>query len=227
MESKNIKELDKQEFSNVRILVDLPEYDIEKDTRLLMPFSYYQHYGLMNRNGDVVVEPKYDRILDSCHNTSDVVRVGLYYTYGFNRETKEPSTYLGTKWGLIDSDGNFILEPNYKGIGVSDDNRTLTLRHMDGQYEVVTIDGEVIIPKGKYHWVDTSEKGLIRVNSFIGEEKKWGIIDASGNIILPLQYSNIWNFVGKKREWITIEVIDEHGNKRVGSFNLKTHKADF
>ena len=227
MESKNIKELGKQEFSNVRILVDLPEYDIEKDTRLLIPFSYYQHYGLMNRNGDVVVEPKFDRILDSCHNSSDVIRVGLHYTYGFNMATKGPSTYLGTKWGLIDSDGNSILEPNYKGIGVSDDKKILTLRHMDGQYEVITIDGIVIIPKGKYPWVDTSEKGLIRVNSFIDEDKKWGIIDASGNIMLPLRYSNIWNFVGKKREWITIEAIDEHGNKRVGSFNLKTRKADF
>ena len=130
MESKNIKELGKQEFSNVRILVDLPEYDIEKDTRLLIPFSYYQHYGLMNRNGDVVVEPKFDRILDSCHNSSDVIRVGLHYTYGFNMATKGPSTYLGTKWGLIDSDGNSILEPNYKGIGVSDDKKILTLRHM-------------------------------------------------------------------------------------------------
>lgn len=225
MESKNIKELGKQEFSNVRILVDLPEYDIEKDTRLLIPFSYYQHYGLMNRNGDVVVEPKYDRILDSCYNESDVVRVAQYYTYGFNRSTKEPSTYLGTKWGLLDSSGNLMLDLNYKEIGVSDDNRILTLRHMDGQYEVITIDGKVIIPKGKYPWVDTSEKGLIRVNCFIGEEKRWGVLDTNGNIVLPLRYSNIWNFVKKKRERITIESIDEHGNKRVGSFNLITREA--
>lgn len=227
MTSNKIAEFNNQELSNVRILVDLKEYDIEKDTRLLIPFSYYQHYGLMNRDGEIVVEPKYDRIFNSCHNDSDVVRVALYYTYGFNRSTKEPSTYLGIKWGLIDSTGNFILEPNYKEIGVSNDKKILTLRHMDGQYEVITIDGEVVIPKGKYPWVDTCEKGLIRVNGFIGEDKKWGIVDIEGNEVLPLRYSNIWNFVGKEREWITIEAIDEHGNKRVGSFNLITLKADF
>lgn len=227
MESKNIKELGNEEFSNVRILVDLPEHDIENDARLLIPFSYYQHYGLMNRDGDVVVEPKYDRILDSCRNTSDVVRIGLYYTYGFNRKTKEPSTYFGIKWGLLDSTGKFLLELNYKGIGISDDKRILTLRHMDGQYEVITIEGEVVVPKGKYPWVDTCEKGLIRVNDYIGEDKRWGILDTDGNEVLPLRYSMIWNFVGKKREWITIEAIDEHGNKRVGSFNLITRKADF
>lgn len=196
MESKNIKELDRQESSDIRILVDLPEYEIEKETRILIPFSYYQHYGMMNRNGEVIVEPKYDRILDSCRNSLDVVRVGVHYTYGGNCKTKEPSTYLGTKWGLIGSDGNVILEPNYNWIGVSDDKRILTLRHMDYQYEVITLDGEVIIHKGKYSWGDTSEKGLIRVNK--GYER-WGVIDIKGNIVLPLRYSNIWNFVKKKK----------------------------
>lgn len=43
---------------------------------------------------------------------------------------------------------------------------------------------------------------------------------------MPLKYSNIWNFVNKNRTWITIESIDDHGNKRVGSFNLFTHEAD-
>ena len=100
MEQKNIKDHANKEFSNVRVAVDYNDYDIEKDTRLLIPFSYYQHYGMMNRSGEVVVEPKYDRILDSCREDSDVVRVGIYYTYGFNRATKEPSTYLRTKSGM-------------------------------------------------------------------------------------------------------------------------------
>lgn len=227
MESKNFDELGNQKYSNIRVLVDLPEYDIEKDTRLLIPFSYYQHYGMMNRNGEVVVEPKYDIILDTCRKVSDVVRVGVYYTYGFNRGSNEPSTYLGSKWGLIDCNGKFILEPNYKQIGISDDNRILTIRHMDYQYEVITVDGKVIVPKGKYACIDISDKGLIRVNDFKGEDIRWGIIDAKGNVVLPLQYSNIWNFVSKNRELITIESIDEQGNRLVGNFDLATHKTDF
>ena len=128
MTSNKIAEFNNQELSNVRILVDLKEYDIEKDTRLLIPFSYYQHYGLMNRDGE--------------------------------------SSYPGIKWGLIDSTGNFILEPNYKEIGVSNDKKILTLRHMDGQYEVITIDGEVVIPKGKYPWVDTCVMvSLVRIKN--------------------------------------------------------------
>lgn len=45
MEQKNIKDHANKEFSNVRVAVDYNDYDIEKDTRLLIPFSYYQHYG--------------------------------------------------------------------------------------------------------------------------------------------------------------------------------------
>lgn len=63
MKLKNIKDLANNEFSNVRVAVDYHDYDIEKDTRLLIPFSYYQHYGMMNKSGEVVVEPKYDESL--------------------------------------------------------------------------------------------------------------------------------------------------------------------
>lgn len=181
---------------------------------------------MMNRSGEVVVEPKYDRILDSCREDSDVVRVGIYYTYGFNRATKEPSTYLRTKWGLLNCKGEFILEPEYKQIGVSDDNQILTIQHMDGQYEVISIDGTVIIPKGKYAWIDSFDGGLSRICVGDCDKKIWGIINSCGIIVLPLKYSNIWNFYKKKRIETTIEAIDEFGCKRVGSFNLITYEVN-
>lgn len=222
---KNIKELAYQEYSNVRVLVDLPEYDIEKDTRLLILFSYYQHYGMMNREEVVVVKPKYDRILDSCYRESDLIRVGLNYTYGFNRSSKEPSAYLRTKWGLLDCNGKVILGTNYKSIGISDDKKVLTLQHIDGQYEVISVDGEVTVPKGTYQWIDCFDSGLARVHHYDGESKKYGIIDVRGNIILPIIYSSIWNFYDRNRHSTTIESIDELGNKRVGIFDFITRKA--
>ncbi|MBD5338369.1 MAG: WG repeat-containing protein [Bacteroides sp.] len=226
MEQKNIKDLANNEFSNVRVAVDYHDYDIEKDSRLLIPFSYYQYYGMMDKSGKIVVEPKFNRILDSCREDSDVVRVGVYYTYGFNRANRDPSTYLGTKWGLLNSKGEFILEPEYKQIGVSNDNRILTIQHMDGQYEVMSVDGKVIIPKGKYAWIDSFDSGLSRVYVGDCDKKRWGIVDSRGNIILPLKYSDIWNFYMKNRLDTTVEVIDKFGCKRVGRFNLITYEVN-
>lgn len=226
MEKKHIEDLAYLEFSNVRVLVDFQDYNISQDRRLLIPFSYYQRYGLINQNGEVVVEPKYDRILDSCREDSDVIRVGITYTYGFNRATKEPSTYSKTKWGLLDSRGDVLLEPDYQGIGISTDRKLLTLHHFNGQYEVVTIDGEVIVPKGKYPWIDSFDSGFARVNYFDGESKKYGLIDSTGKEVLPLQYSTIWNFYNRNRKWVTVEAIDEYGNKRVGRFTFLTRQLD-
>ncbi len=79
-ENKKIEELAYLEYANVQVLVDIDDYTIDDDARLLIPFSYYQHYGLMNKKGEVVVDPKFDRILDSCRQKSDVVRVGIHYT---------------------------------------------------------------------------------------------------------------------------------------------------
>ena len=226
MEKKHIEDLAYLKFSNVRVLVDFQDYNISQDRRLLIPFSYYQRYGLINQNGEVVVEPKYDRILDSCREDSDVIRVGITYTYGFNRATKEPSTYSKTKWGLLDSRGDVLLEPDYQGIGISTDKKLLTLHHFNGQYEVVTIDGEVIVPKGKYPWIDSFDSGFARVNYFDGESKKYGLIDSTGKEVLPLQYSTIWNFYNRNRKWVTVEAIDEYGNKRVGRFTFLTRQLD-
>lgn len=225
MERKCIGSLENQGISNIRVLVDISDYDIKQDTRLLIPFSYFQYYGLMNQSGEIVVEPKFDRIVDSCRKESDLIRVGIYYTYGFNRSTKDPATFHRMKFGLVDSFGSFILEPEYKGIGISADNRILTIQHMDGAFEVITTEGEVIVPKGIYQWVDSFDRGFARVHALIDGKKKYGLIDSQGNEVLPIIYSSIWNFYKKNRTWVTIETIDEFGNRRVGKFDFITRKA--
>lgn len=222
MAPKNIQDLNQDRFARISIPVDYIDYDRAKDPRILIPFSCYGHYGFMNRSGEVVIEPKFDVILDSCCKDSDVIRVGKYYTYGFNCKTKAPSTYLAAKYGLVDSKGRFILEPEYREIYVSDDNRLLTIRHMDYQYEVITIDGKVIVPKGVYPYVDCFSNGYVRVNCKDGAEKRWGLIDTEGKIVLPLRYSSIWNFCGHNRQWVTVEDMDEFGHKRVGKFYFST-----
>lgn len=225
MKNKKVENLAYFKSSNVRILVDYNDYNIKDDNRLLIPFSYSQHFGLINKVGEVVVEPEYDIISDSCYEESDLIRLGKYYTYGYNRKTKDPSTYLGIKWGLIDSKGNFILDSIYKWIDISDDKKILTVRHMDFQYEVIDVDGVVVVPKGFYSWIDTFVNGLARVISMDGENKKWGIIDELGNQVLSLRYSRVWKFTNKNQRLIPVETIDEHGNTHIGHFDLFTREV--
>ena len=82
----------------------------------------------------------------------------------------------------------------------------------DGKYQCGVMDsaGEMVVPFGKYGWISGFDHGLARVKSIWGdayidfetgktEKAKWGIIDESGNEVLPVIYDEIWNFLKKGR----------------------------
>ena len=88
---------------------------------------------------------------------------------------------------------------------------------MDDMYQWGVIDnnGNIIVPFGKYDWIDCFDQGLARVNIRMPQEgnryatvKKWGIINERGEEVLPLIYDEIWNFYGKNR-YSTKAVLDE------------------
>ena len=82
----------------------------------------------------------------------------------------------------------------------------------NGKYQrgVMSNSGKMVVPFGKYGWISGFDHGLARVKSIWGdafidyetgktEKAKWGIIDESGNEVLPVIYDEIWNFFNKGR----------------------------
>lgn len=130
-----------------------------------------------------------------------------------------------------------IIEKQYGSVKV--------VRNRNYQYGVTDFWGNVIVPFGKYAWIDGFDQGLARVRTYgrslspdnvlsfcsakqifitdraeierlIREDyknhpevfQKWGIIDENGKEVLPAEYDNIWNFLGKGR-YSTNAVKDE------------------
>ena len=98
------------------------------------------------------------------------------------------------------------------------------------QYGVIDNNGIVVVPFGKYGWISGYDHGLARVKSIHGEGRlsigsnlmekpKWGIIDKKGEVVLPVEYDEIWNFLGKGRT--TTKVIKEGVSSW---FSLETRK---
>lgn len=223
----NIKDYAKNPYSFTNILVDAKTYSSKLDNRLLIPFIHFQHIGFFNKDGEVVVEPRFDRVLDDIRSEKDVVRVGIYCTYGYNRASGTPSTYMRAKWGLLNSKGETLIEPEMREIRVSDDKRLLTIQNWTSRWGVITVDGEEVVPFGSYGWMDAFDHGLCRVKRQTEDGRNfWGIIDSDGKIVLPLDFTAVYGFSGKNRASTTIETIDEHGNKRIGTFDLlsRTYK---
>ena len=79
------------------------------------------------------------------------------------------------------------------------------VQRSDYKWGVVDRNGKEIVPFGTYDWIDTFDQGLARVkigrssNSIKDSGNKWGIINTSGEVVLPVEYDNIWNFAGKNR----------------------------
>lgn len=78
------------------------------------------------------------------------------------------------------------------------------------QYGVMNSSGKMVVPFGKYAWISGFDHGLARVKDIFGEESidletgkteraKWGIINEMGEVVLPVIYDTIWNFLQKGR----------------------------
>lgn len=99
----------------------------------------------------------------------------------------------------IIKESSYISKNNYGRVNV--------VKNASNQFGVVDSEGHIIIPFGKYGWIDGFDSGLARVHSHAfpdGQKRllqmyKWGIINEEGEEVLPLEYDNIWNFLGKNR----------------------------
>ena len=214
-----------------RILVPAESYNLSGDKRLLIPFTSGEHIGFINREGEVVVEPKYNMYYGECYNENDLIKVATIEPYGFQRSENKVAAYKRPMYGIIDYQGKIMIEPkNYSLIFSKKGNVMLfTIQREDYSYGVINIKGEEIIPFGKYHWIDGFYRGFARVkmggvsNGNVGNENKWGVINESGEEVVPCIYSNIWNFYEKDYETIIAE--DEKSRKYI-SFDSLVKKID-
>ena len=96
------------------------------------------------------------------------------------------------------------IERSKRGICKEGCDRITIFR--DGYYSVIDKQGNIIVPPGRYNYIDGFDHNLARVkiegmtsinNPKESTKDKWGIIDTSGTEILPVVYTEIWNFYGK------------------------------
>ncbi len=127
------------------------------------------------------------------------------------------------KWGLIDLDGNTVLEAEYDEITSLksvDDN---LLVKKDGKVGVVNNIGQIIVPI-EYSDVKLLKEGYKNEYAIVDENGNTGVISTSGTIIMEPQYKEIkyinstevyaakidekWNLINKKGEVVNNSYTD-------------------
>ena len=135
--------------------------------------KYYEtgiKYGVIEKIGEEIVEPKYDEI-DGFYNGVAAVR-------------------LNDKWGLIDRNGNEITPIKYDIFDELYDWKEAIVAKIDDKYGLINLTGEEITPI-KYDWIGEFSEGFVNVY----ENGKGGFVDTStGKEVIPLIYGDTSDF---------------------------------
>lgn len=162
------------------ILSDIGEYQRFATSHKLIPtpgyggpVDYYENIGIMDKDGNVVVEPKY-RTIDNFYE-------GRSYFL-----TNDTGLY-----GFFDENWNIVIEPKYKYVWRFFEGLA-SVADETGKFGYIDRDGNTVIPyifdraysfNGGVARVGMVDEGY-NLDTFVREGK----IDKSGNIVEPIKY---------------------------------------
>lgn len=125
--------------------------------------------GLMDHNGKVVIEPKYNKIQP--------------YKMGFLKVKS------GELWGTIGTSGEVVVEPIYEEIGAYREGMVVVKK--DGVYGLLDENGFIPVDGAYKIWDFPEEGNLARAEN---RDKKNGFIDRSGKWIIDPKFEKARNF---------------------------------
>lgn len=184
---------------NINIIVPVNHYSMKDDPRFLIPFQKADKFGMLNKDGEIVVDAKYDHI----SSDDKWIKVGVRYSYGYCRKNNSVQTYDSVKWGILDTKGNFVLDPIYGSIVICDHSFIVREAYGHGRRKaVLDLSGNIIVPFGTYWDIEPFVNGFARCRIFtVNEEKKrielCGVINEQGDVILECNERRINPFYGR------------------------------
>jgi WG containing repeat len=104
-------------------------------------------------------------------------------------------------YGYIDRSGQFVIEPQF-WYATEFSNGLAVVEYADREYELIDKTGRVV-QKLEYDEVMGLKEGRAAVQVYEGEwpswppsERWWGYMDESGELVIPTQFENAWDFGG-------------------------------
>lgn len=149
-------------------------------------------YGYVNKNGKLVVKPKYDR----------ATNIFADYQWG--------AVELNNKTGLIDKRGGLIVPIIYDEF-VEVDDKTLSAIY-NGKYGIIDRNNNIIVPFEYEYATNFMQNGL----ALLKKNGKYGVMDKNNAIVIPFEYDTIYKISVEKWTHILVEK-----NKKYGVVDLK------
>lgn len=201
----------------------LPIYKTVKIGKFLVPkyglasFGHFDSSGaLKDTEYRIEVEPTYDIIIGDVLDSDDIVILGTLC------EKSQNGTFFGIKSIISDTpkcykylydlfqygSGVFSrkLQRHYESyiggycitdFSLSSDRKAVSIMTSDGCWGAINWKRDIIVPQGKYSWVEGFRDGLARVkggketNGKISADTRWGLVDIEGKEILQPIYTDL------------------------------------
>ena len=144
----------------------------------LLPIKIEQKWGLIDGNGNIVMEPKYDLIGS---------RFGSQRLIGSRITSAYITVQLDDKIGLVNTRGQEVLAPLFDEVIESFPDSIFTVKN-DGKLLVVNAQGKIIFD-GKYEEVVPISG--IRDFYIIREDGKYGLLKKGEGYIIPNEYPSL------------------------------------
>ncbi len=147
-------------------------------------------FGLIDRKGEVIIEPIYGVI-----NRFD--------------DSELMTVRKGEHWAIMNTKGEVVLPFKYNYLWPWDDNEHYNAQ-LNGQWGVINYKGEVIIPFRPMSMLSGPENGYLRFSlSNDPSNRQFGLLDLEGNTVLEpvhnFMNSDDWFIVNKDGQWYYLD----------------------
>lgn len=172
--------------------------------------------GLINTNGDYVIQPMYLELGDVASNglLSFCITRGKYGYIDLQNQRKIDHDYAyvsvfingvacvlqGSKWGAINAEKRFVIQPTYNSLkSITGKSMIIFSEKTSGSssslYGIMDQNGNIKV-QAIYQNIDDDEtgNGILRAQNTSG---KYGFIDVDGNTVIPFNYDDAMSFRGE------------------------------
>lgn len=132
-------------------------------------------------------------------------KLGIYYETGINGEKNIEKAKEWYKRASENGVNNGLIAYNKLEYGIKEPIKgtKLTRLHKNEKYSVLDENGKVIVPEGKYAFIDTEiilygKKGEISLIEVRNEQGLKGAIASWGDLIIPVKYYSVGSIGGSK-----------------------------